>query len=150
MRDNGDEVTLQVTRTDDGGYELRDQSRAMHTVDQGDILTFDAQGRDYREYSGVLPEDTPLVRSATDRFDGTATSTGAVDAHLNSGKVYEYLQSVLGRDGIDGQGGTMASVVNVKSNGGEYANAFWDGQKWSTAPTTVFRSPWRWTSSATR
>lgn len=129
VRDNGDEVPLQITRTDEGAFELRDRSRAMFDGTDGEILTYDAQDRDYSEYAGSMPDDTPIYSSATDRFEGDATTTGAVDAHVNSGKVYEYFLEVLGRDGIDGEGGTMRSVVNVTANGADYRNAFWDGQK---------------------
>ncbi|HWC22907.1 MAG TPA: M4 family metallopeptidase [Flexivirga sp.] len=125
----GSTVTLQVTRTVAGSYELRDQSRAMHATNGGELRTYDAQGRNYTEYSGTMPADTPIYTSPTTTFNGAATSIGAVDAQLNAGKVYEFLRSHLDRNSIDGKGGTMNSVVNVTSNGKEYANAFWDGTK---------------------
>lgn len=125
----GDQVTLQVTQTPSGTYELRDQSRAMHTTDSGEIRTYDAQGKDYRDYSSAMPDGTPIYSSPTRTFDAAATSVGAVDAQVNAGKVYEFLRSHLDRNAIDGKGGTMNSVVDVTSNGKEYGNAFWDGSK---------------------
>ncbi|WP_114905440.1 M4 family metallopeptidase [Ornithinimicrobium murale] len=126
---DGPEVPLAISTTDGGRFELRDQSRAMFAETGGEIHTLDALGRPYQDYANALPEDTPLFSSDTARFDGAATSLGAVDAHVNAGKVYEFFLHELGRDGVDGEGGTMLSVVNVTSNGREYANAFWDGTK---------------------
>ncbi|WP_109474219.1 M4 family metallopeptidase [Ornithinimicrobium cavernae] len=126
---DGEEVSLSVTATEDSRFELRDRGRAMYARTGGEIHTLDALGRPYQDYANALPEDTPIFSSDTARFDGTATSLGAVDAHVNAGKVYEFFLHELGRDGVDGEGGTMLSVVNVTSNGNEYANAFWDGTK---------------------
>ncbi len=128
VRFDGTEVPLAVTATEDG-YELRDRSRAMYEGGEGEIHTYDALGRPYQDYASAMPEDTPLFSSDTPRFDGEATTLGAVDAHVNAGKVYEFFLDEFGRDGLDGQGGTMRSVVNVTSGGRAYANAFWDGTK---------------------
>lgn len=126
---DGDEVPLSVSPTDDGRFELRDRSRSMYGDTGGEIVTLDANGADYSDYSGALPEGTPVFSSDTARFDGAATSLGAVDAHVNAGIVYEYFLEQFDREGVDGKGGTMLSVVNVTNGGKEYANAFWDGAK---------------------
>jgi bacillolysin len=51
-----------------------------------------------------------------------------VDAHWGAGQVYEFYRR-LGREGLDGKGGTMHSVVNVTYLGEPFVNAFWDGTK---------------------
>ncbi|MFD8687555.1 M4 family metallopeptidase [Streptomyces sp. NPDC059651] len=130
VRVDGSEAKLNVDKETDGSYTLVDSSRAMYPQAGGQIRTYDAQRKSYLDLAGgPVPDDIPLARSASDRFDGANTSSGAVDAHLNAAKVYEYYKNEIGRDGIDGKGGSTYSVVNVSSNGRDYANAFWDGTK---------------------
>ncbi|MFE7404774.1 M4 family metallopeptidase [Isoptericola sp. NPDC057559] len=129
-RMDGSAVTLQANREGDGTFTLVDSSRSMFDATGGQLRTYDAERAPYLDLAGgPVPESVPLVSSATDVFGGASTTSGAVDAHVNAGKVYEFLADELGRDGVDGEGGTMYSVVNVSSNGKDYANAFWDGSK---------------------
>lgn len=54
-----------------------------------------------------------------------ATSDDSVNAaYDNTGTTYDCYQQLYGRDGIDGQGGTLLSTVHY---GRAYNNAFWDG-----------------------
>ncbi|MFJ2089333.1 M4 family metallopeptidase [Streptomyces sp. NPDC087901] len=130
VRADGGEAKLNVNKEADGSYTLVDSTRAMYAQTGGQIRTYDAQRKDYTLVAGgPVTEDIPLGTSASDRFDGANTTSGAVDAHLNAAKVYEYYKDQIGRDGVDGKGGTIYSVVNVASNGKDYANAFWDGSK---------------------
>ncbi|MFD6278827.1 M4 family metallopeptidase [Streptomyces sp. NPDC060209] len=130
VRFDGTEAKLGVNKETDGTYTLVDSARAMYAETGGQIRTYDAQRARYQDVAGgPVGEGTPLGSSASDRFDGVNTTSGAVDAHLNATKVYEYLRDQLGRDGVDGEGGSIHSVVNVSSNGKDYANAFWDGSK---------------------
>ncbi|QNS04017.1 M4 family metallopeptidase [Streptomyces xanthii] len=130
VRVDGTDVRLEADKAADGSYTLVDSTRAMYPVTGGQIRTYDARRKSYLDVAGgPVPDDVPLVTSATDRFDGADTSSGAVDAHVNAAKVYEFYKNEIGRDGIDGKGGSVHSVVNVASNGKDYANAFWDGSK---------------------
>lgn len=130
MRVDGSEAELNINKETDGSYTLVDSTRDMFARTGGQIRTYDAQRKSYLAVAGgPVTEDIPPVASASDRFDGTNTSSGAVDAHLNAAKVYEFYKNEIGRDGVDGKGGTIYSVVNVASNGKDYANAFWDGSK---------------------
>ncbi|MFH8926561.1 M4 family metallopeptidase [Streptomyces pristinaespiralis] len=127
---DGGEERIAVNEEADGSYTLVDSSRAMYEVSGGQIRTYDAARKNYLDVAyGPVTEDVRVVSSPDDRFDGSATSSGAVDAHVNAGKVYEYFKNEIGRDGIDGKGGTVHSVVNVSAGGNDYANAFWDGTK---------------------
>ncbi|MFF9510238.1 hypothetical protein [Streptomyces sp. NPDC014727] len=113
-----------------GSYTLVDSTRSMYAQTGGQIRTYEAQRKDYKLVAGgPVTDDLPLGTSASDRFDGANTSSGAVDAHLNAAKVYEFYKNQIGRDGVDGKGGTIYSVVSVAANGKDYANAFWDGSK---------------------
>lgn len=130
VRVDGGEAKLNTNKEADGSYTLVDSTRAMYARTGGQIRTYDAQRKSYTDVAGgPVTDDVPLVKSGSDRFDGANTSSGAVDAHLNAAKVYEYYKDEIGRDGIDGKGGSIHSVVNVASNGKDYANAFWDGDK---------------------
>ncbi|WP_433340499.1 M4 family metallopeptidase [Streptomyces sp. CA-253872] len=126
---DGDTVDLNAYQRADGKVELRDQTQTMFQKTGGEILTYDAQRGDVKNYQSVLPADTPLAAADSTEFPAEATDTGAVDAHTNAAKVYAFYKKQFKRDGIDGKGGTMRSVVNVTSNGVAYPNAFWDGTK---------------------
>ncbi|MDX6205127.1 MAG: bacillolysin [Frankiales bacterium] len=54
-----------------------------------------------------------------------------VAAYNQVGGVYDFYAGVLGRDGIDGHGGAIASTVHVcdASDDCPMANAFWNGQQ---------------------
>ncbi|MBW5253383.1 M4 family metallopeptidase [Streptomyces sp. P01-B04] len=130
VRVDGSEAKLDVNKETDGSYTLVDSTRAMYPQTGGQIRTYDAQRKSYSLVAGgPVTDDIPLGTSASEHFDGANTSSGAVDAHLNAAKVYEYYKDQIGRDGVDGKGGTIYSVVNVASSGKDYANAFWDGSK---------------------
>ncbi|MYW12113.1 hypothetical protein GT034_27735, partial [Streptomyces sp. SID2563] len=130
VRVDGTETPLDINKETDGSYTLVDSTRAMYPSTGGQIRTYDAQRKEYTAVAGgPVTDDIPLGTSASTRFDGANTTSGAVDAHLNAVKVYEYYKNQIGRDGVDGKGGTISSVVNVASNGKDYANAFWDGSK---------------------
>ena len=124
---NGGSVPLEAFQ-DASGYELRDQSRDMHQVgtDTGEIVTRDAKGGDFFLYlDDEMPPRTKPVRSATVPFP-SSSKAGANDAHWGLGQVYEFYKS-LGRDSIDGQGGTINAVVGVTDFGSPVPNAFWNG-----------------------
>ncbi|MFJ4744044.1 M4 family metallopeptidase [Streptomyces sp. NPDC088775] len=130
VRVDGTEAKLDVNKEADGSYTLVDSTRAMYPRTGGQIRTYDANRKEYTAVAGgPVTDDIRLGASASDRFDGANTTSGAVDAHLNAAKVYEYYKDQIGRDGVDGKGGTISSVVNVAANGKDYANAFWDGSK---------------------
>ncbi|MFC4116118.1 M4 family metallopeptidase [Nonomuraea zeae] len=126
---HGQTVPLNAYQRADGAYELRDRSRPMWNGTTGEILTYDAAGRDVQDFLDPgIPPGTELATSPTPVFGPQHTAAGAVDAHWGAGKVYEYYRG-LGREGLDGAGGTMYSVVNVTFLGGPFENAFWDGTK---------------------
>lgn len=130
VRVDGTEAKLGVNKETDGTYTLVDSARAMYAETGGQIRTYDARRAHYQDLvSGPVGDRAVLSTSPGDRFDGANTTSGAVDAHSNATKVYEYLRDQLDRDGVDGKGGSIHSVVNVSSNGKDYANAFWDGSK---------------------
>jgi bacillolysin len=123
---------LGVTRTI-GTYEvgneylMLDASRPMFNAQQsaipdnpvGGILTLDARD------STVNAGEAFYVVSGNNTWNDPAT----VSAHYNAGICYEYFRSTHGRNSINGNGGTIFSIVNITDEDGfGLDNAFWNGQ----------------------
>ncbi len=120
---------LGVTRTIhtyqlQGMYYLLDASRPMFDPQRsqlpnnpvGAILTLNANNTDLKTiYHVVSPNNT-------------WNDPAAVSAHYNAGVTYAYYHTTHQRNSIDGNGGTMLSVVHVTQNGQSMANAFWNGK----------------------
>ncbi|MFI6846211.1 MULTISPECIES: M4 family metallopeptidase [unclassified Kitasatospora] len=119
----GRTVPVNVARQPDGSYQLVDLSRS------GGIATYDAAGRSYTEFGGRLPDGTLPVGSPGPDFPAATGTSGATDAHLNAATVHDFYRDRLGRDGLDGKGGPIISVVNTSNAGRPFPNAFWDGRK---------------------
>ena len=60
--------------------------------------------------------------------DNSWTAPVSVSAHHNGGQAYEYFQNTFGRTSINGEGGTLVSIINVEDENGPMDNAFWNGQ----------------------
>ncbi|MFJ9950738.1 M4 family metallopeptidase [Kitasatospora sp. NPDC091207] len=118
----GRTVGVNIARQPDGGYQLVDLTRPAT------ISTYDGAGRDYREFGGI-PAGTLPVGSPTPDFPAATGTSGATDAHVNAGTVYDFYRDRLGRDGLDGKGSPITSVVNVSNGGNPFPNASWDGRK---------------------
>lgn len=85
----------------------------------GAILTLDANNTNLENLS------VNHVTSSNNSW-GEASS---VSAHYNGGITYDYYLNTHGRNSINGEGGTIISVVNTTDeNGNNMANAFWTGQ----------------------
>lgn len=85
----------------------------------GAILTLDANNSNLENLS------VNHVTSSNNSW-GEASS---VSAHFNGGITYDYYLNTHGRNSINGEGGTIISVVNTTDEDGQnMANAFWTGQ----------------------
>ncbi|MFJ6636318.1 M4 family metallopeptidase [Streptomyces sp. NPDC091376] len=109
-------------------YVMTDYAR-MADSSKNTLSTWDASDRDVSEVSGQWPAGIKVFGSAAADFGKDATDAGAVDAHWAAGQVYDYYKKQHGRNGLDGRGSTVNSLVGVTLFGGSYVNAFWDGQK---------------------
>ncbi len=107
-----------------GTYYLLDASRPMFDPQRsqlpnnpvGAILTLNANNTDLETiYHIVSPNNT-------------WSDPAAVSAHYNAGVTYTYYYTTHQRNSIDGNGGTMLSVIHVTHNGQSMANAFWNGK----------------------
>ncbi|MEH6378309.1 M4 family metallopeptidase [Streptomyces sp. KLMMK] len=138
VRLDGTKVELHLTRDEESNaYVMRDRSRARpgdgsgggsssRSDDANLVSTWDARGRSHGEVWRTWPADLKEFSSPTADFGDEATGIGAVDAHWAAGRVHDYFKDVHGRNGLDGRGTAVNSLVGL---GVSYADVFWDGQK---------------------
>lgn len=118
------------TYEQNGNFYMLDASRPMFNLGTsnmpddptGGILTVDAQG--------TAPGSFSFSHVASPTNTWTATNRrAAISAHYNAGEAFSYYKNVHNRNSIDGQGGTIVSIVHVADdNGGGLDNAYWNGQ----------------------
>ncbi|MFF7459698.1 M4 family metallopeptidase [Kitasatospora sp. NPDC008115] len=118
----GRTVPVNIARMPDGSYRLVDLTRGSG------LSTYDAAGQSYFQFQGNLPEGSVPVSSAGPDFPASAGAGGAVDAHRNAAAVYDFYRDRFGRDGIDGTGGPVTSVVNTSDAGEPWPGAMWSGK----------------------
>ncbi|MEV0536126.1 M4 family metallopeptidase [Kitasatospora sp. NPDC050463] len=119
----GRPVKVNIGRLPDGSYQLSDLTRPAT------VTTYDAAGRASGEVGRGIPADLAPAHSASPDFPAATGTSGATDAHVNAGIVYDFYRDRLGREGLDGKAGPIVSVVNVTEWGEPLANASWDGTK---------------------
>ncbi|MFD8757234.1 M4 family metallopeptidase [Kitasatospora sp. NPDC059577] len=121
---HGRSTAVNIAKRADGTYQLTDLTRPAT------VTTYDAAGRDAGDFDGVpVPADAAPASSPAPAFPAATGDDGATDAHVNAGLVLDFYRNRLGRNGLDGQGGAIVSVVNVSDGGKPFPNAFWDGSK---------------------
>ena len=111
-------------------YYMLDVSRPMYIAatsvlpDEpvGGILTIDM--------NNTFGDDQSVKHvSSTNNTWATVTQVKALTAHFNAGVAYEYFRSIHNRNSIDGEGGTIISIVNVPDDDGTgLDNAYWNGK----------------------
>jgi Zn-dependent metalloprotease len=109
-------------------YYMIDASRAMFNPIQsqlpgnpvGAIWTLDANNSDASNI-----QVGQLTSSNNTTWSSSAT---AASASYNGAQAYSYYSTTHGRNSIDGNGGTIISVINVTDGGQQMDNAFWNGQ----------------------
>jgi len=119
-----DAIPVECDGYDDEGRPQKLYARGVGTgfeLDDplGRLRTFDLGGADF----------TSTLLSAPARYETAAlppSAAAAVSAHVNAGVVCDFYRSVLKRDGIDGRGMVVESVVNCSyQKPGEWRNAVW-------------------------
>lgn len=124
---NGDTRTVNIFEPGDGFFYLVDTSKPMFVTGQdplpekGVITTLD-----FRNVAVNSEEGSAFYIASADK--DTWTDASAVSAHYNAEVAYNYYLNTFGRNSIDGNGGSIFSVVNVADeDGGGFDNAFWNG-----------------------
>ena len=110
-------------------YYMMDGSRVMFNLGRsvipddpvGAIMTIDALN--------TSPSNTNFRYDYVKSSNNSWSSPTAVSAHYNGSRAYEYFLNVFNRNSINGNGGTIYSVINVADeNGRSMDNAFWNGE----------------------
>lgn len=126
---NGVNQTVNVYQHSNGTYYMIDISRSMYSAGQsqlpdnpvGAIWTLDAQG--------ASASNIQVAHISTSNINSWPNSQNAASAYANGAAAYSYYQTTHGRNSIDGNGGTIISVINVNDDQGQpMDNAFWNGQ----------------------
>lgn len=126
---NGVNQTVNVYQHSNGSYYMIDISRSMYNSGQsqlpdnpvGAIWTLDAQG--------ASASNIQVAHITTSNINSWPNSQNAASAYANGAAAYSYYQSTHSRNSIDGNGGTIISVINVNDDQGQpMDNAFWNGQ----------------------
>ncbi|MGW5354966.1 M4 family metallopeptidase [Streptomyces sp. NPDC004031] len=129
VRYNGETTELNLYQGTDGAYQMIDYGPRAAGLSSTLLATYDARGREVSTASGAWPSGIKTFSSSTTDLGPEYTDSGAVDAHWGAAQVYDYYRTHFGRDGLDGKGGFIYSLVGVVQNGQPYDNAFWDGSK---------------------
>lgn len=112
----------------DGLFFMIDASRPMHNENQsnfpdeavGVVWTIDAEN--------TSPQNDNFSTVHVTSGNNTWNNPTAVSAHYNAGEAYEYFRTTFGRNSINGQGGNIISLINVRDeNNQDMDNAFWNG-----------------------
>ena len=106
-------------------YFLIDASRTMFSPTQsvfpndpvGAIQTFDNRGSDGGGSAYFITSGS-----------NTWADRKAVSAHYNAGRAYDYFKTTFLRNSINNKGGNISSFINVKEDGAEMDNAYWNGE----------------------
>jgi len=109
-------------------YYLLDVSRPMYNA-AGSALPDNPQG-------GILTIDMNNTYGDNQSFQHLLNTSNswsnptAVSAHYNAGVAYEYYRQQYQRNSIDGNGGSIISIINVpdQETGEDLDNAFWNGR----------------------
>ena len=126
---NGASQTINTYQDNSGTYYMLDITRSMFNAGQsqlpnnpvGALWTLDAQGA-----GASSIQVNQLTSSNNTTWPSSATATSA---SVNGATAYTYYKNTHNRNSIDGQGGTIISVINVNDDSGQpMDNAFWNGQ----------------------
>ncbi len=122
--------------------DLNNQTRTINTYQyQGTYFLIDASRPMFNPGASQFPDNTvgtiwTITAKNTDltslahvvSTDNTWSDPSAVSAHSNGALTYEYYRQTHNRSAIDGNGGTIVSVIHVTSQGQSMDNAFWNGK----------------------
>ena len=126
------------------GRDLNNATQTINTYQKGNtFFLVDASRAMFNARTSALPDnpvgaiwtvdarnskadDITLWQFASNNNTWTAN---AISAHANAGVAFDYYANKFKRNSLDGKGGNMISVVNVRDEDGtEMDNAFWNGE----------------------
>lgn len=127
--------------------DLKNSSQIVNAYElSGNFFLIDASRPMFNDFRSNLPNDpvgaiwtidAQNTYPGNDDFDAIQLVNGdnvwddqiSVSAHTNAGIAYEYFRTTFNRNSINGEGGTIISLINVSDeDGSSLENAFWSGQ----------------------
>ncbi len=121
------------TDFDGAVYQMRDYTRQRNNDPHGHGgLMPDGNFIQTNFATGFLPG---VIAADEDNVWSVGSLAPAVDGHVYSSLIYDYMLNDFGRNGYDDSGASMLTVVNYSAEGDN--NAYWDGSRiviwsWST------------------
>ncbi|GGF12314.1 hypothetical protein GCM10011383_24430 [Hymenobacter cavernae] len=138
---NGKTQTLHTYELS-GKFYMLDGSQPMFNLGQsslpdqpvGGLLTVDA--------NNTYGENSVITHVNSSNNTWSAGQKSAISAHYNAGIAYSYYRNTHNRNSLDGQGGTMISMVRVaEDDGSGMDNAYWNGRFISYGEGNIGFSP---------
>ena len=126
---NGASQSINTYQASNNTYYMIDVTRSMFNAAQsqmpdqpvGALWTLDAQG--------ASSSNIQVAQLTSNNNTTWPSSQTAASACVNGAAAYGYYKNTHNRNSIDGNGGTVISVINVTdANGQPMDNAFWNGQ----------------------
>lgn len=109
-------------------YYMVDVSRTMYKSAGSTLPDSPLGGIMTVDLNNVKPDANAAIMHVTSTTNTWSVPKG-VSAHFNAGTAYEYFRTKHSRNSIDGEGGTIISIINVADeNGSPLDNAFWNGK----------------------
>ncbi len=131
------------TDFDGAQYRMLDYTRRADNNPHGHDGEMPAGAWIQANYAGPTLPGT-LATDADNVWDDPNFQTPAVDAHVYTALVYDWMLREFGRNSFDDQGSTMLASVNYYAEGTE--NAYWNGNQmviwaWSTGYRSLAGCP---------
>lgn len=122
----GDTLTHVDTDFDGSTYRMLDYTRRANNDIHGHGGQMPPSGYIQTNVAGSTLPGT-LATDADNFWDNPTTQSPAVSGHIYTALVYDYLLSHFGRNGYNGSGASMLTIVNYSGDGDN--NAYWDGSR---------------------
>jgi bacillolysin len=134
--------------------DLNSQTQTLHTyLDASTYYMIDASKGMYSAANSTIPnnpmgaiwtldaQNTDLTSVVQITSSNNTWSQVATSAHYNAGVCYDYYLATHNRNSLDGNGGTIISVINVTSGGQPMDNAYWNGKFMAYGNGNVYFKP---------
>lgn len=111
-------------------FFMIDASRSMFDAANSTLPDDPIGGVITIDMNNTFGDDAAFAHISNNTNVWGAANAKAVSAHFNAGKAFEYYKANHARSSINGQSGTIISIINVSDpdNGQAMDNAFWNGK----------------------
>jgi Zn-dependent metalloprotease len=98
---------------------FNDVLSSMPNEPHGAVWTVDGQNRNF--------QGSNFGYNHVANTNNNWTDATAVSAHHNASVAFDYFKNTFNRNSIDGNNGTIISIIHVDDQNGDMDNAFWNG-----------------------